>query len=307
MINLSNLKSQGINIANPNHQDNFNKYLLEISKFSILTKEEEVELFKRIAINNDDKSAIDKVCNHNLRFVVSVAKKYAKLIQTSTLTLEDLVNEGNMGLCDSVRRFDYTTGNKFISYAVWRIQGYIIKSIQINIKNIRLPLNATRILNKIKKEESFLEQKLSRTPSTLEIFSNISENDSSYEISSVNKLDLLININNFEKSLNTRIGDESDIELIDMVASDTLDPNEILNEKQHHELIYELLESLPTLIKNYCIDYFGFYGATPMTYKELGVKYEDNHTSIRMRMDRYLRQARKLNRFNKQYFLSAIN
>jgi RNA polymerase primary sigma factor len=105
------------------------KYLSEIAKIDTISPEEEVALTKRI--RNDDQAALDKLVKANLRFVVSVAKQY----QNNGLTLNDLINEGNVGLLKAARRFDETRGFKFITFAVWWIRQAILTAI---IENSRM-------------------------------------------------------------------------------------------------------------------------------------------------------------------------
>jgi RNA polymerase primary sigma factor len=139
------------------------KYLNEISKIRLITPEEEVNLARRI--HNGDLMARDCLINANLRFVISVAKQY----QNRGLSLEDLINEGNLGLIEAAERFDETRGFKFICYAVWWIRQGIIYALAKQSRIVRLPLNRISIINKIKKIIAELEQKYEREPSILEI------------------------------------------------------------------------------------------------------------------------------------------
>jgi RNA polymerase primary sigma factor len=140
-----------------------NKYLIEISKIKLISAEEEVSLARRI--HKGDMEARDCLINANLRFVISVAKQYQNL----GLSLEDLINEGNLGLIEAAQRFDETRGFKFISYAVWWIRQAIIYAIAKQTRIVRLPLNRMSLINKIKKIIAELEQKYEREPSIFDI------------------------------------------------------------------------------------------------------------------------------------------
>ncbi len=139
------------------------KYLQDISKCELITPEEEVELSRKI--KKGDMQALEKLVTANLRFVVSVAKQY----QNRGLTLQDLINEGNLGLIKAAQRFDETRGFKFISYAVWWIRQAIIQAIGEHSRVIRLPLNKIANVNKINKAILELEQKYQREPTDEEI------------------------------------------------------------------------------------------------------------------------------------------
>ena len=121
------------------------KYLNEISKVPMIDAQEEVELARRI--REGDQTALEKLVNANLRFVVSVSKQY----QNQGLTLGDLINEGNLGLIKAAKRFDETRGFKFISYAVWWIRQSILQCLNENSRTIRLPVNVVQELHKAKK------------------------------------------------------------------------------------------------------------------------------------------------------------
>ena len=134
------------------------KYLSDIARESLLTTDEEVELAQRIKAG--DQAALDKLVRANLRFVVSVAKQY----QNQGLGLQDLINEGNLGLVKAAQRFDETRGFKFISYAVWWIRQSILQAVAEQARVIRLPMNQVGALAKVKKAGSLLGQKLERRP-----------------------------------------------------------------------------------------------------------------------------------------------
>jgi len=139
------------------------KYLHEIGKVDLISAEEEVELARRIKLN--DAQALDRLIKANLRFVVSVSKQY----QNQGLSLPDLINEGNLGLIKAAQRFDETRGFKFISYAVWWIRQSILQALAEQARIVRLPLNKIGSINKINKTFAELEQKFEREPSVPEI------------------------------------------------------------------------------------------------------------------------------------------
>lgn len=139
------------------------KYLSDVSKETMVTPEEEVQL--AVKIKQGDDEALNRLVNANLRFVISVAKQY----QGHGLTLEDLIAEGNIGLITAAKRFDETKGFKFISYAVWWIRQSIMQAIAENSRVVRLPLNKVSAIQKIAQAYSKLEQKFERTPSNEEI------------------------------------------------------------------------------------------------------------------------------------------
>ena len=143
------------------------KYLQEIGHEELLSPEEEVELAQRI--HKGDRDALERLTKANLRFVVSVAKRY----QNQGLSLADLINEGNVGLIKAAEKFDETRGFKFISYAVWWIRQSIMQAIAEQSRLVKLPLNQVNSVNKINKMLSKFEQENERRPSIDEIAENI--------------------------------------------------------------------------------------------------------------------------------------
>ncbi|MGH7506359.1 MAG: sigma-70 family RNA polymerase sigma factor, partial [Longimicrobiales bacterium] len=126
-------------------ESSLDQYLKEISAYPLLTREEEVYLASRIKDGCAD--SLDKLVRSNLRFVVSVAKKY----QNQGVALGDLINEGNLGLIRAAHKFDETKGIKFISYAVWWIRQAILQALAEQSRIVRVPLNRAGTLHRIGK------------------------------------------------------------------------------------------------------------------------------------------------------------
>jgi RNA polymerase primary sigma factor len=150
------------NITNRENQS-LEKYFQDVNKIEMITSEEEVVLAQRI--QDGDAAALEKLVKANLRFVVSVAKQY----QNKSLTLNDLINEGNLGLIKAAQKFDHTRGFKFISYAVWWIRQSIMQALAEHSRLVRIPLNKVGSLNKINKAMAELEQKFNRAPTDEEL------------------------------------------------------------------------------------------------------------------------------------------
>lgn len=143
--------------------ESLNRYFSDIGKIDLVTVPEEVLLARKI--QEGDQAALDRLVKANLRFVISVAKKY----QNQGLTLGDLVNEGNLGLIKAAQRFDHTKGFKFISFAVWWIRQSMMQAIGDQKRMVRLPLNQVNGIMLINKVTAELEQKLERVPTLEEI------------------------------------------------------------------------------------------------------------------------------------------
>src|SRR5210317_386133 len=144
-------------------EGSLDQYLKEISVYPPIDRDEEARLAKLIRVG--DEEALDKLVRSNLRFVVSVAKKY----QNQGVPLSDLINEGNLGLIRAAHKFDETKGIKFISYAVWWIRQAILQALAEQSRIVRVPLNRAGALHRIGRRSSSLLQELGREPTVDEI------------------------------------------------------------------------------------------------------------------------------------------
>jgi len=144
-------------------RESLDLYLDEISRVPLLSRDEETELARRAF--RGDVAAQEKLARHNVRFVVSVAKKF----QNRGVPLVDLIGEGNLGLMTAARKFDPDRGVKFISYAVWWIRQAVQAAIARHGRPVRVPLNRTADLSRLGKTTTLLKERLGRMPTVEEL------------------------------------------------------------------------------------------------------------------------------------------
>ena len=183
--------------------DHVRMYLKEIGKVPLLTAEEEIELAKRMEAG--DEEAKKKLCESNLRLVVSIAKKY---VGRGMLFL-DLIQEGNLGLIKAVDKFDWRKGFKFSTYATWWIRQAITRSIADQARTIRIPVHMVETINKLMRIQRQLIQELGRDPTPAEIAEVM-------EVSE-DKVREILKIAQEPVSLETPIGEEEDSHLGDFI------------------------------------------------------------------------------------------
>ncbi|HEY7907218.1 MAG TPA: sigma-70 family RNA polymerase sigma factor, partial [Thermomicrobiales bacterium] len=147
----------------PYDNDSLRSYLREISAQPLLNHEEEIALAKRIEAG--DETALHLMVRHNLRLVVSVAKRYVG----RGLTLLDLVQEGNIGLMRAARKYDWQTGFRFSTYATWWIRQAITRAIADQGRTIRLPVHMGEAVSRLHRTVQTLSQNLGRRPTIEEI------------------------------------------------------------------------------------------------------------------------------------------
>ncbi len=254
------------------------KYLQEIGRQELLTVEQEVEIAQRI--HDGDKSALDRLINANLRFVVSVAKQY----QNQGLSLSDLINEGNLGLITAAQKFDETRGFKFISYAVWWIRQSILQALAEQARTVRVPLNQVGIANKVAKAQARFEQEHERRPSAEEL---------------AQELDLpLEKVAQALKSISRTVSvdapfaegeDNSPLDVLPNNDSPMAD-NSLNNESLSTE-VDRVLQQLGPRERDIVRLFFGI-GCQEMTLEEIGAKYDLTRERVRQIKERAIRQLK---------------
>jgi len=266
-----------------NKNQSLDNYLREIGDVQLLTPAEEIEFAKQIKGN--DHQALSKLVSANLRFVVSVAKSY----QNYGLSLEDLINEGNLGLMKAAYRFDETRGFKFISYAVWWIKQSILQAIAEQSRLVRLPLNRVGTLTKIGKVFSMLEQEFEREPTPEEIASVLE-----VEIGDISDT---INTPTRSVSMDSPLQKNSDSRLIDIIQNKQ-DPEpdfEVMGESLKEEVNY-ILSTLMVRESKILKMYFGLDGEKPHTLEEIGVTFKLTRERVRQIKEKALRRLRHSSR-----------
>ena len=207
------------------------KYLVDISREKLISTDEEVELAQKI--HKGDQRALNKLVRANLRFVVSVAKQY----QNQGLSLNDLVNEGNIGLVKAAQKFDETRGFKFISYAVWWIRQSILQAISEQSRIVRMPLNQVGFQSKLSKALVNFEQENERRPSVQEL-ADILETDEE-------KVREALGTNGKKVSVDAPFQDEESGSLIDIMTDETAPATD--NKMERESLSKDLDAALGTL------------------------------------------------------------
>lgn len=258
--------------------DSLDKYLQEIGHEELISVEEEVELAQRI--KNGDRKALDKLTKANLRFVVSVAKQY----QNQGLSLQDLINEGNVGLIKAAEKFDETRGFKFISYAVWWIRQSILQAIAEQSRIVRLPLNQVGSVNKIKRALNKFEQEHERRPSIDEIAEKV---DIPHE-----KIEEAMKVNGRHVSVDAPISDGEENSLLDVLPNtdSPMADNALVLESLRKEISCAL-QSLNERERNIIESSFGI-NQPEMTLEEIGNKYWLTRERVRQIKEKAIRKLR---------------
>jgi RNA polymerase primary sigma factor len=255
-------------------------YLHEINRTPLLSREEERELARRIRAG--DKGALDRLVQANLRFVVSIAKQYAN----QGLSLEDLINEGNLGLIKAAHRFDEERGFKFISYAVWWIRQAMLQALAEHSRIVRLPLNRTGALYRMGRLSRQLEQELGRTVGAHEIAARL-------DVAEQNVQDTMSIANNHVSLDQPCSVEKDDATLVDYLADDVRTPPD--EEAYQYTLrrdVDRALETLSQRERRILALYFGLGGEEPMTLEDIGKKLRLTRERIRQIKEKAIQRLR---------------
>ena len=231
------------------------KYLQDIAHEELIDVDKEIELAQRI--KEGDEQAMQEMVKANLRFVVSVAKQY----QGRGLSLDDLIEEGNIGLIKAAQRFDETKGFKFISYAVWWIRQCILEALEENVRIVRLPMNQENLLRNINKVRQNYLQEQNREPSDDEIS----------EVLGVpaNKIGEVIRLSKRYMSVDSPFEEAEDNSLADIIPSKHPDTDANLDKESLHKDIDKVLSLLPIRSRDIIKLNFGI-GCEPLSLEDIG-------------------------------------
>jgi RNA polymerase primary sigma factor len=261
-------------------QTALDQYLKEVSRHKLLTGTDEVTL-GRLAQKGDE-DAVAKLVRANLRFVISVAKKY----QNRGVSLIDLIQEGNVGLVTAARKFDPEQGVKFISYAVWWIRQAILSALANQGRAVRVPLNRASDLARIFRERERLKQELRREPSTQEVAEAAKLTPEIVES--------LSTLNAAEIRLDAPIGDSDDSQLVErFIVDEAFEPEMAVEERLLAEQIERALDTLTPRDARVLRLYFGLEGGREHTLEEIGNMLGVTRERVRQLRDRALKRLRE--------------
>jgi RNA polymerase primary sigma factor len=254
--------------------DSISKYFKDVRKSEVLTSEEEVNL--AIKIKEGDETAIDKLVEANLKFVISIAKDY----QGQGLSLSDLISEGNFGLIKAANRYDHTRGFRFISYAVHWIRQSIIQSLNDNSRIIRLPTNVIAKISQMKKQIEGFKFDNEREPTNEEL----KENENFVDIFALPKC----------SSYNEIINDEGS-ELYEILEDKSLDKKDSFYDVD--ERVRKELDSVLSLLNERERDIIeSYYGINKnyesMTLEAIGEKFGITKERVRQIKEKAIRKVR---------------
>jgi RNA polymerase primary sigma factor len=261
-------------------RESLDLYLDEISRVPLLSRDEEMELARKAFKGNV--AAQEKLARHNVRFVVSVAKKF----QNRGVPLVDLIGEGNLGLMTAARKFDPDRGVKFISYAVWWIRQAVQAAIARHGRPVRVPLNRTADLSRLGRTTTLLKDRLGRMPTTEEL-----ARATGLTVEAVRSLSAL-NSEAVRLDHPTRDGEGNErIERFTSGEQESTDMSTLANSQtQDIELA---LASLPPRDAKVLRLYFGLDDGNSRTLEEIGRMMGVTRERIRQLRDRALRQLRE--------------
>jgi RNA polymerase primary sigma factor len=253
-------------------------YLEDLSRYPLLSAEEEDTVARRARAG--DPEALMQLVRANLRFVVSVAKRY----QNRGLPFGDLVQEGNVGLVTAARKFDPDQGVKFISYAVWWIRQAILAALARQSRSVRLPLNRATELARVLRVSEELKQRLGRDPSAEEIAEPAQLTPATVE--------MLLALNVAEVRLDAPVGESEDGQLMERFLVDESDVAEAVDRTLLMEHISVALQSIRPRDARVLRLYYGLQGESEHTLEQIGQLLGVTRERVRQLRDRALQEIR---------------
>ena len=261
-------------------RDILDQYLYEVSQTPLLSAQQEIAIARRVRAG--DEEAMQELVKRNLRFVISVAKKY----QNRGMALTDLIGEGNVGLLTAARKFDPDQGVKFISYAVWWIRQAILASLARQGRTVRVPLNRTADLSRIIRTAETLRQELRREPTPEELAAATGL--------SLDVVQSLAALNTADVRLDAPLDPEGERSLIErFVADEQGDAEWQAMDRFLSEEIDRALRTLAPRDAKVVRLYFGLDGGREHTLEEIGGMLGVTRERVRQLRDRALKRLKE--------------
>lgn len=276
----------GLRVRFMQDDDGLHAYLREIGKNRVLSHDEERELLARM--RQGDKRAFKDLITANLRFVVSVCRKY----QHQGLPLTDLISEGNLGLIRAAQSFDETRTCRFISYAVWWVRQRILQALAEQSRNISLPVGKAAILRKMSHVRKTLEQKRGREPLPFELAEALSINEKE-------ALDLL-QAGRSPLSLSEPAAGSEDIPIEEMIPDEAAEsPDREIDQERRLRNVLEVVDGLKDLESRVLRMYFGLGHEHALTLEEISHRLDVSPERIRQIKENALHRLRHPSRVRK--------
>lgn len=259
------------------------QYFREISRYPLIDQDEEARLAK--GIRQGEEEALDKLVRSNLRFVVSVSKKY----RNQGVPLPDLINEGNMGLIRAARRFDETKGIRFVTYAVWWIRQAILQALAEQSRIVRVPMNRAGELHRIARRKAALVQELGREPTASEIAEGMGLR--------VEEVEQTLAFASAHLSLDAPVFPGENSSLLDCLPdSFSPGPDEETFEKALTESLEAVLSTLEEREASILRLYFGLGERAPRSLEEIGSEMGVTRERVRQIKEKALGRLRHASR-----------
>jgi RNA polymerase primary sigma factor len=257
-------------------------YLNEVAKHNLLSAPEEIELGRAIQVGSQ--TALNKLVAGNLRLVISIAKRYMH----QGMDLEDLIQEGNLGLIQAVRKFDPARGNKFSTYATWWIRQAITRALSNKSRTIRIPVHVHENLFKLRKAAKPFYQKLGRFPTVNELADSTGID--------VKEVEHVLKSSMATLSIDDFVGGSDDEETLDKFVEDKniLKPDEHAEQELLERKVGNLVGLLSNEEREVIKHLYGLEDLVPMNTREVSNTLRMEINEVRRTEVRALRKLKKL-------------